>query len=440
MVAVAGIISSSCKKLTEKIPAKEISDKTALSTVDGVNAGLIGTYNSITNGYLYGGNIWVCGDMLANNVTPSGDGNIVFEETQMLNKGMSPDNLLTASFWQQAYYTINMANAVMQAAPVVSSSTTFNDYIVGNCEFIRAMVYFDLIRYLGNYTQGTKAFGLAAPLLTTPSTISDRPKRATIEDVYTQVIKDLVDAAARLGESDANGLATKYAAQGLLSRVYFYHGDWALAEAAASVVIESGKYGLDTNLMAPFSSTAKPQKIETVFALMSTTLVTSGVTLYNYYAKANNGKFMPSGNILNMFVFTGGNSDKRFTTFFKNTNGKYSTTMFDDKYFNVPLIRLAEIYLNRAESRYNLGNSAGALADMNLIRERVGLNDTNTVNLTLLYRERSKELVFQGDNFFNMKRLKKTNISDKHLNWDAEPLLYLVPQREMDVNPSLIQN
>ncbi|MCX6252283.1 MAG: RagB/SusD family nutrient uptake outer membrane protein [Bacteroidetes bacterium] len=440
MIAVSGFLFSSCNKLIEKDPAKKISDQTALSTVDGVNAALIGTYNSMTNGFLYGGNIWVCGDMLANNITPSGDGNIVYEETQMLEKGMSPDNLLTASFWQQAYYTINITNSVLQAAPLVSSDKTFNDYIIGNCEFIRAMVYFDLIRYLGNTTEGTAAFGLGVPLLTAPSAITDRPARATIEQVYTQIIKDLVDAATRLGETDANELATRYAAQGLLSRVYFYHGDWALAEAAATVVIESGKFGLDTNLMAPFSTTAKPSKIETVFALQSTTDVTAGSTLYNYYAKANNGKFMPSGNIINMFVFTGGNNDKRFTTFFKNTDGKYSSMMFDDKYFNVPLIRLAEIYLNRAESRYNLLNNAGALADMNLIRERVGLNDTNTVNLTLLYRERSKELVFQGDNFFNMKRLKKTNISDKHLNWDSERLLYLVPQREMDVNKSLIQN
>jgi len=442
ILATTGIILPSCKKIIDKDPAKKISDQTALSTVDGIQTALIGTYNSMTNQYLYGGCIWVCSDMLANNITPSGDGNIVYEETQMMEKAMSPDNLLSASFWGQAYYTLNMANAIIQAVGSVAPSKDIIDNVTGNCEFIRAMVYFDMIRLLGNTTQGTPAYGLAVPLLTSPSSVTDRPARATIEEVYTQIIKDLIDAGQRLGETDAHNLATKYAALGLLSRVYFYHGDWALAETAASTVIESGKYGLDANLMSAFNvtNTTIPATKETVFALMSTILVPSGQQLFYYYSKVISGKFAPSGNILNLFVFTGGISDKRFTSWFKDIDGKYSTIMFDDKYFNVPLIRLGEIYLNRAESRYNLGNTSGALSDMNAIRERAGLNDTTVVNLTLLYRERTKELVLQGDNFFNMKRLKKTNISNKHLNWDSESLLYLVPQREMDINSSLIQN
>ena len=439
---VTGIAFPSCKKIINKDPAKEISDKTALSTVDGIQTALIGTYNSMTNQYTYGGCIWVCSDIIANNIVPSGDGNIVYEETQMFEQAMSPDNLLSASFWGQAFYTLNMANAIIQAVGSVAPSKDIADNVIGNCEFIRGMVYFDLMRYLGNNTQGTLAYGLAVPLLTAPSPINDRPPRATIEQVYTQIIKDLKDAGQRLGETDPQNLATRYSALGLLSRVYFYHGDWALADSAASGVIASGKYSLDANLMSAFNVTnpAIPATKETVFGLMSTVLVPAGVQLYYYYAKASSGKFAPSGNILNLFVFTGGNSDKRFTSWFKDIDGKYSAIMFDDKYFNVPLIRLGEIYLNRAESRYNLGNTTGALADMNLIRERAGLNDTTVVNLTLLYRERTKELVLQGDNFFNMKRLKKSNISNKHLNWDSESLLYLVPQREMDINSSLIQN
>jgi starch-binding outer membrane protein, SusD/RagB family len=440
VLAVAGIVFSSCSKIIEKDPAKKISDKTALSTLDGVETALIGTYNSLTNQYTYGGGIWVCGDMLANNITPSGDGNIVYEETQMLNKNMSPDNLLSASFWSNQYYTMNMVNSIIQAVPGVNPTKEISDRIIGNCELIRAMVYFDMIRYLGNYTQGLAAYGLAVPLLTSPSPITDRPARATIDAVYAQVITDLKNASHRLLTSDPQGLATKYAALGLLSRVYFYHGDYALADSAATAVIESGQFTLDTNMLSAFSTTALPKTNEVVFGLMSTVDVPAGQQLYYYYAKLSNGKFAPSGYILNLFVFTGGEQDKRFTSWFTNLEGKYSVSMFDDKYFNVPLVRLEEMYLNRAESRLNEGNNAGALSDMNLIRERAGLNDTNVVNLTLLYRERTKELVLQGDNFFNMKRLKKTNISNEHLNWDSERLLYLVPQREMDINGSLIQN
>jgi starch-binding outer membrane protein, SusD/RagB family len=440
VLAVAGIVFSSCSKIIEKDPAKKISDETALSTLDGIETALIGSYNSLTNQYTYGGGIWVCADMLANNITPSGDGNIVYEETQMLNKAMSPDNLLSASFWQNQYYTMNMVNSIIQAVPGVNPSQDISDRIIGNCELIRAMVYFDMIRYLGNYTQGLAAYGLAVPLLTAPSPITDRPARATIDAVYAQIFKDLKDASQKLLTSDPQGLATKYAALGLLSRVYFYHGDYAQADSAATSVIESGQFQLDTNMLSAFSTTSGTATSEVVFALMSTVDVPAGQQLYYYYAKASNGKFAPSGNILNLFVFTGGDNDKRFTHWFTNLEGKYTISMFDDKYFNVPLIRLEEMYLNRAESRLNLGDNTGALADMNVIRKRAGLNDTTVVNYTLLYWERSKELVLQGDNFFNQKRLKKTKISDNQLSWDSERLLYLVPQREMDINSSLIQN
>ena len=120
ILIVTGIAFPSCKKIINKDPAKEISDQTALATLGGIQAALIGTYNSLTNQYTYGGCIWVCGDLVANNVEPSGDGNIVYEETQMLNKGMSPDNLLTASFWSNAYFTLNMANSIIQAVPNVN--------------------------------------------------------------------------------------------------------------------------------------------------------------------------------------------------------------------------------------------------------------------------------------------------------------------------------
>jgi hypothetical protein len=107
---------------------------------------------------------------------------------------------------------------------------------------------------------------------------------------------------------------------------------------------------------------------------------------------------------------------------------------------NVPLIRLGEVYLTRAESRFNLGNTVGALSDLNQTRRRAGLIDTLTIDPNQIYYERSKELVFQGDNFFNMKRLQKQKISDDQLPWNDVRLMYLIPQREMDVNPNLVQN
>jgi hypothetical protein len=431
ILTAVGLVVMSCKKIIEKDPKMVISDQTALTTVEGLQTAIIGTYNALQNGDLYGGNIQACQDMLTNNVKPSGEGNIVYEETQMLEKNMSPDNRLSASFWSNAYYVVNMANSIIQAAPGVDMDSSVANPILGECLFIRAMMTFDLLRYIGNPNTG-----MGVPLLTEPTGIEGKPSRAPIEDCYAQIIADLNQAKALLPESNESR-ATKWAAYALLARVYFYHGDYALAEEEATVVINSGKFQLDTSLTSNFSPALNS---EIIFAMMSTQTNTSCGTLNNYYRKASNGKFSPAPSLIKLFTFTGGTQDRRFTTFFTNIDGKWWTTMFDDRYMNVPLIRLGEVYLTRAESRFNLGNTVGALSDLNQTRRRAGLIDTLTIDPNQIYYERSKELVFQGDNFFNMKRLQKQKISDDQLPWNDVRLMYLIPQREMDVNPNLVQN
>ncbi|MEI6455121.1 MAG: RagB/SusD family nutrient uptake outer membrane protein [bacterium] len=431
LLAVALIGFTSCKKVIEKTPEMYLSDQTALTTVEGLQAALIGTYNALMNGDLYGGNAWVCGDMIANNVKPSGQGNIVYEETQMLEKNMSPDNRLTASYWQNAYYSINMANSIMEAIPTVAPPENVANQIRGECLYIRSMLYFDMVRYIGNPNTA-----LGVPLVLAPTGIDGQPAREQVSAIYAQIVTDLKEAATILPESNDNR-ATSWAAKALLSRVYFYLNDWDNCITYSDEVINSKNFSLVDSVSLNFSTVITS---EIIFAILSTQVQPAAGTLNGYYRLASNGKFSPSTNMLKVFTFTGGLQDQRYRQFFVQSNGKYFTTMFDDRYMNIPLIRLAEVYLNRAEARYNKGDNQGALSDLNVIRKRAGLTDTLQVNPNLLYYERFKELVFQGDNFFNMKRLQKAEISDLKLPWNSIRLVYLIPQREMDVNPNLVQN
>ncbi len=431
LLAVALIGFTSCKKIIEKTPEMYLSDQTALTTVEGLQAALIGTYQALMNGDLYGGNVWACGDMLANNVKPSGQGNIVYEETQMLEKNLSPDNRLTASFWQNAYYAINMANTIMEAIPNVAPPENVAKQIRGECLFIRSMVYFDMVRYIGNVNNG-----LGVPLVLAPTGIDGKPARDQISAIYSQVVTDLTEAASILPESNDNR-ATSWAAKALLSRVYFYLNDWDNCISVSDDVINSNKFSLVDSVITNFSTVITP---EIIFAILSTQVQPAAGTLNGYYRLASNGKFSPSTNMLKVFTFTGGLQDQRYRQYFMQQGGKFFTTMFDERYMNIPLIRLAEVYLNRAEARFNKGDTPGALADLNVIRKRAGLTDTLQVNPNLLYYERFKELVFQGDNFFNMKRMQKAEISDLKLPYNSVRLMYLIPQREMDVDPNLVQN
>ncbi len=430
------IVLTACEKITNKVPSKSISDETALTTYDGLQAALLGTYNALQSGDLYGGNIWACGDMLCNNVKNSGQGNIVYEETQMLEKNMSPDNRLSASFWDRCYFTINMANSIIEAIPEVAPAQEDADRLRGECLFIRAMIYFDMVRYLGNWVQGSPSYGLGVPLILAPTGIDARPSRNTVDEVYAQIVTDLTEAATLLPASNSNR-ATKWSAKALLSRVYFYLDQYQNCIDISTEVIDYGGFKLVDSVMDNFGSTVTS---EIIFAILSTQTSTSAGTLNGYYRLASNGKFSPSTGVLKVFTFTGGPDDQRYTKLFYSDGGKYFTSMFDDRYMNIPLIRLAEVYLNRCESRFNQGDVQGALEDLNVVRKRAGVQDSTSINATWIYYERFKELCFQGDNFFNLKRLKRDEISDKDLPWDDRRLIYLIPQREIDVNPNLVQN
>jgi hypothetical protein len=319
----------------------------------------------------------------------------------------------------------------MEAIPTVAPPEATAKQIKGECLYIRSMVYFDMVRYIGNPNNG-----LGVPLVLAPTGIDGKPARDQISAIYSQIVADLTEAASILPESNDNR-ATSWAAKALLSRVYFYLNDWDNCLLLSDEVINSNKFALVDSVNANFSTVITS---EIIFAILSTQTQPAAGTLNGYYRLASNGKFSPSTNMLKVFTFTGGLQDQRYRQFFIQQGGKFFTTMFDERYMNIPLIRLAEIYLNRAEARYNKGDTPGALADLNVIRKRAGLTDTLQVNPNLLYYERFKELVFQGDNFFNMKRLQKTEISDLKLPWNNIRLVYLIPQREMDINPNLVQN
>jgi starch-binding outer membrane protein, SusD/RagB family len=425
---------SGCEKIINKTPDMLLPTETALTSVEGLQSAINGMYNSLQSSQLYGGNIWVAQDMLANNVAPSGQGNIVYEENQMLQKGMSPDNLISASFWGDSYYTINLANQILEAIPNVAPPASLANEMRGECLFVRSLIYFEMVRFLGNPSNG-----LGVPLVLSPTGIYGKPARALTEDVYSSIINDLLEAETLLG-TENDKLTTVWAVKALLSRVYFYHGDMQSCIDVSTDVIENGGFSLTDSIMDNFNTTSLPVTSEIIFAVLSTQTNTTAGPLYSYYAVASNGKFSPSVQTLKIFTFTGGLQDQRYRDFFVKVGVKYFVTLFDNRYINIPEIRLAEIYLNRGEARFDMGDAAGALADLNVVRKRAGVPDTTSLSSLAFYYERAKELAFQGDNFFNQKRLHRQKISDQQLPWDSERLLYLVPQREMDVNPNLVQN
>ena len=102
---------------------------------------------------------------------------------------------------------------------------------------------------------------------------------------------------------------------------------------------------------------------------------------------------------------------------------------YDDEYIGVSYIRLAEMYLIRAEAKAETGDLRGALDDLHVVRSRVGLGRLETMNPSLnltsnkenlineILRERNCEIGSEcGDRLYDMVRRKRQDLFTKPLH------------------------
>jgi hypothetical protein len=210
---------------------------------------------------------------------------------------------------------------------------------------------------------------------------------------------------------------------------------------AADRVISSGAYELEQNYAAvfPFNQSNLNEDVgspdEYVFSMQVTS--SQGVNDFNtYFSPYGRGDIDITEDHLALYEA----GDDRLNLFYDD-GGIFRTGKFDMVYGNVPVIRLAELYLTRAEANFRLGTAVGAkpVDDINIIRERVGLDDYSMGNLTLekILTERQLELAFEGQALHDIKRLEG---SVGIFPWDSPKLVFPIPSREIKVNANLTQN
>ena len=195
-----------------------------------------------------------CGEYAGDNIMIRGASTDAFFEFITFNR--TPDNYRLDDFWNSSYKAIAQAS---NAIKLYQDTTEDNVKAkVGECYFVRGMIYFYLVRAYGRpYYQDPKT-NLGVPIVNgTPKDVFDKftlPDRATVADTYQQAIADLKKAEELLPETNGNpGYASKGAAQAMLSKVYLFmsgtyehpNTEYArLAAEYASKVISSGKYAL----------------------------------------------------------------------------------------------------------------------------------------------------------------------------------------------------
>ncbi len=440
-IAALLVCLAACEKNLDINPTQSIDETQALNTSSDVEAALVGAYSDLGDDNVYGGGMFVISELLANDDDFNWTG--TFQGyTQIFNKSIPVNNGFAESTWMDSYQAINDVNNVLNALEVVTP--TKKNSVEGEAKFIRGSIYFDLVRlYARAWNDGDPAANDGVPLILTPTRAplneTSQKSRDKVAVVYAQVIKDLTEAETLLPATNSV-FATKAAAAAMLSRVYLQKGDYANAGAAADRAIKSNRHALEDTYLEvfPYNPNNPNEDIvspnEYIFSMQVTS--SQGINdLNTYFSTSGRGDIDINDSHLDLYE----PNDDRLSIFYDD--GGTRTGKFDMVYGNVPVIRLAEMYLTRAEANFRLGTAVGAtpLADINRIRQRVNLEPLTVAELTLdkILRERKLELAFEGQALHDIKR---TQGSVGGLQWNAPKLVLPIPDREIKINKNLTQN
>jgi len=441
LVSAALLATLSCNKELNTVPTQSIDQAAALNTSSDVLVALTGCYADLGGSRFYGGYPFVASELLANNGELNWSG--TFQQfTQMNNKAIPVDNSFVYDTWSTGYIVINDVNNVLSALAVVDSSK--RDQVEGEAKFIRASAYFDLVRlYAKSYNDGDPAANDGVPIVLTPTraiTAASKVKRNKVSEVYAQVLSDLTAAETKIPAKNSF-YATKVSASGMLARVYLQMGDYANAAAAANRAITTGLangLALKTAFADAFpsaSTTASANTTEDIFAMQVTP--SSGANSFQtFFSSTGRGdiQIKPAHTAL----YEAG--DARLA-FFYTSGGSLFTGKNSYLYSNVHILRLAEMYLTRAEANFRAGAAVGdtPLNDINVIRLRAKLTPLTAPQLDLaaILKERHLELAFEGHAIHDIKR---TQGSVGAIPWNSPKLIYPIPSLDRTANSNLSQN
>ena len=436
------LMISSCGKDLGINPQQSIDASVALKTPANVKDALYGAYNQIQQTGVFGSNYDMYSALLSstNQLLFSGS---YQDYLDVFYKRQVPNNAFAGQMWDAGYKAINVCNNVLGSIRVLDKSD--QNEIQGEAEFIRGVVYFELVTYYGlpwdSATNGKANSGV--PILLQPTlsiTKSADVKRAPVTQVYAQIIKDLKDAESKLPKSNQNGRATTYAASAFLAEVYLQQHDYADALQEANKIIQSGKFSMVSDYANEFNNSSNTSA--DIFDIQENAQSHPASDNWTFYASlpgiGRGDMDIDSTNFLTLYQ----QNDARLSVYYVGTGlkpGRWRCGKWKVRYTNKPIIRLAEMFLTRAECNFRLSSNVGEtpLNDVNKIRERVNLPDLSTVTLSDILRERYLELAWEGKRLDDIKRLHQ-NVGS--LPWNSPKLVLPIPQREMDVNPNLVQN
>jgi len=427
-------------------PVDSIPGEDAIRDKRSMLAALNGVYNEMQTAAL-ATDATLFADLAADNLIHIGTKK---EYRQVSDQRIVPENAYVQGIWDNSYDAINRVNHLLDKLPDVSGiSASELDRAAGQLYFLRALNYFNLVRWFGEVPLKDKpTTGI------TPSELN--MARATVGEVYDFILGDLELAKAALNGTGRQSslLADEGAVRALLARVQLYRQNWQAALVEAEAVLAMDYELVAGDLYASlFDESVSNNEIIFQIDYLNDDDVSQladwcspearfEVAAWESAAKLNS--------ISNAFAA----EDKRKEVTVGFTGDDYYCNKYQDfnkAKDNVIVIRLAELYLIAAEALNELGYDefGQAFFYLNQLRQRAGtelltpadLPDQQAFRLAI-EEERRLELAFEGHRYHDLVRTgRASEVLPKEGPLTQEnQFLFPIPQSELDANKMITAN
>jgi len=481
--AGALVLGTSCSDFIDPDPSDVLAPENFYKTGSDAVAAVNAVYEQVKWSHWLA--YWYLTDVASDDIVASA--NFGSDGHRMADYTFDATEWVFGDSWGSFYVVINRANGVLDRVPAIGTmDETLKARVLGEARFLRALAYFNLVRFYGD-----------VPLIDHEiRTLKDlEVARSPMADVYALIESDLTAAAAALPASYSGsdvGRATRGAAQALLAKVYLTQQKWTPAAATAGQLISSGTYQLLSEWRDNFKVSAELTNTESIFEINYDGILDPGAgSVQTLFSLPQN---YPGGDAYGLMFITPGLDSTFATTDKRGDHGTFMRSPYTDragrvvswamppgpafaKYLdetnaqnmnsrawasqanNWIVLRYADVLLMYAEA-VNEGGTAGAMtkeAALNAVRVRANIGALGTLSQQAfrdsVRTERRREFVFEGQRWFDLARwgtlsdaiLAKTTSIARIAPGETTPHrprgpLFPIPQGERDINPRLTQN
>lgn len=441
------LLATGCTDLDPTLEQDKILGE-SINSVEDVRSVLNSAYNRMSSRDYYGRDVIIFGEVRSDNAYSDANSNRFVTVAKM---DMNRTDAYASDTWTQINKTIVSTNVVINAdrAKITGDVTTLNHYL-GEAYAIRALAHFDLLKLYGQqYQESDRTKALGVPY-TKVFGKAIYPARETVQRTYELIMEDLNAAISNLSASKDDASAhyiTTFAAYALKARIALFFEDWATARDAAKYVIDHKGSRLDIAAPDDFAKTFTTDNTKNqIFSIANNDSDNTGVnSLGNIYFGSYGDVVM-----LNDLYSKYETGDVRRALFSEVKAGKTyrmrkQTDIIGAQ--DIPIIRYEEVVLTYAEALFRLGDTANALAQLNLIPAKRRATAYTSATLENILLERRKEFAGEGFRFYDIARNKQDMpLVDDALQtygtvtYGSYKYSFPIPDAEMGANGNMVQN